>query len=143
MVLTTAGALGVGYQGQDGPGFVDDLLAHGIEHVFDIRLTPISRKKGFSKRALAAQLLNSEIGYDHLPVLGNPKWNRQGFAGSPDELAEACHNYAARLRTEEAQAALDHIREASARQRVAVLCFESDGQRCHRKVVLDALTRGG
>jgi uncharacterized protein (DUF488 family) len=143
MPLTMTSPLGIGYQGRDVASFIDELAGDRVEVVFDVRLTPISRKKGFSKRLLAAHLRESGIGYEHLPSLGNPKWNRKGFAGTAEELAEARRHYATCLESEDARSALDRIGQLATHQRVALLCFEADDQRCHRKVVLDALNVGG
>ena len=81
------GVVGFGYEGADLEGFLGTLLARGVRTVVDVRLTPISRKPGFSKRRLAAALAELGIDYVHLPALGNPKWNRPGFSGSAAALA--------------------------------------------------------
>lgn len=131
-----AGVVGVGYQGCELDTFVRRLAAQGVTRLVDVRLTPISRKPGFSKRALAAGLAEADIAYEHLPVLGNPRENREGFAGDPDEVDAAKHRYRARLAGPEATAALDHIAAAAHGELVGVLCFEADESRCHREVVL-------
>lgn len=65
------GVVGVGYEGRDAEQFVRDLDSADIAVVVDVRLNPISRKKGFSKRTLAEHLAAAGIGYEHLPALGN------------------------------------------------------------------------
>jgi uncharacterized protein (DUF488 family) len=128
--------MGVGYEGQDAERFVSELRSAGVDVVVDVRLTPISRKRGFSKRSLAEQLESAGIQYEHLRALGNPKDNRAGFAGAPDDLRAAMDRYAALLADDDAVTALERITELATSNRVAVLCFEASDHRCHRQVVL-------
>ena len=78
----SVGVVGVGYQQRPVDEFVSDLARMGVAVVVDVRLTPISRRPGFSKTGLARALAGAGICYEHRPELGNPKPNRAGFAGS-------------------------------------------------------------
>lgn len=138
-VHVQGGAVGVGYEGQDIQDFVADLTRRGVRRLVDVRLTPISRKRGFSKTALRDALVEAGIEYDHRRELGNPKVNRAGFGGSELELAEAKARYIAVLETEQAQQSLDELGRLAASEAIAVLCFEADQRRCHRDVVLDEI----
>ncbi|MFI2708871.1 DUF488 family protein [Micromonospora sp. NPDC018662] len=135
------GLIGVGYQGRDIASFANGLADAQVSRLVDVRLTPLSRKPGFSKTALTRALAAVGVAYEHRPELGNPKSNRAGFAGSPAELAEARHVFAALLSRPEAAGALDALAAAGAAERVAVLCFEADQHRCHRDVVLAEAVR--
>ena len=136
------GAYGVGYEGQDVEGFVAGLVAAGAEVLVDVRLTPVSRKRGLSKRALAAAVEAAGVSYLHVPSLGNPKGNRAGFAGTADQLESARDTFAGLVADNPAsQEALDELAGLARQSRVAVMCFEADGQRCHRHVVLTELER--
>lgn len=140
MPLTRApGIIGVGYEGRDVDGFLHELTPAGVEAVADVRLTPVSRKRGFSKRGLGEALASVGIGYEHLPMLGNPKPNRAGFAGSALELLEARARYEEHISTHEAEKALDHLEDLARHALVALVCFEADQQRCHRHIVLSQL----
>jgi uncharacterized protein (DUF488 family) len=133
----TSGAVGVGYEGRQIDEFVAGLRSAGVGIVVDVRLTPVSRKRGFSKRSLAENLAAAGIRYEHLPALGNPKDNRAGFAGGPAEVKAAIGRYTERIAgDDEASAALERIVRLAATELVAVLCFEADDERCHRQVVL-------
>ncbi|TDD68485.1 DUF488 domain-containing protein [Jiangella aurantiaca] len=134
------GVIGVGYEGHTIESFVADLAASGVGLVADVRLTPMSRKAGFSKRGLAAALAAAGIDYVHLPALGNPRDNRVPFAAG-DHAAR--QRYADRLAEPEGQAALDLLAEESAARLVALLCLEADQSRCHRQAVLDRLSAAG
>lgn len=136
----TPGVTGAGYQGREIDAFVSELADRGVTRLVDVRLTPTSRKPGFSKSALRTALADAGIAYEHRRELGNPKDNRPGFAGNEHELSNAKLAYAQRLATPEAQAALAQLRDYAEQEHVALLCFEADEHRCHRDVVLRELT---
>ena len=78
--------IGIGYEGCDLAEFIERLRLSSVTLLVDVRLNPISRKRGFSKTALSGALADAGIAYDHMRSLGNPKWNRPGFGGDPAEL---------------------------------------------------------
>ena len=126
----------VGYEGRDVAELVESLVDQGVSTLVDVRLTPLSRKRGLSKRRLQAALAEREIRYVHLPALGNPKDNRAGFrAGQP----QSRHRFAALLRTDEGELALSHVAELLDDQTVALLCFERCHTDCHRQLVAERL----
>ena len=132
VTMTSADPVGIGYEGRNLRDFIDAVAAAGVGVVADVRLTPVSRKPGFSKRALDAALTAAGIEYIHLPALGNPKPNRAGFGGTLEERRAARARYRTLLNSGEARKALDHIAGLARQQRIAVLCFEADQRRCHR-----------
>lgn len=132
---------GIGYQGQDMPGFLAAVSAAGIEIMYDVRLNPVSRKKGFSKNAIARALAGIGVAYRHEPALGNPKSNRAGFSGSGEERAEARRRYTELLSAPAAQEALTRIAETASGARAGLLCYEKEEQHCHRDVILNRLAR--
>lgn len=127
---------GTGYEGLDLDAFLTRLVEQRVDVLVDVRLTPISRKRGFSKTALKDAVTAAGIDYLHLRDLGNPKSNRGGFGGDRQELADARDRYAALLTHESAETALERLVELSRSHRVALMCFEADEGRCHRDVVL-------
>lgn len=133
------GLWSTGYEGRNIDSFITALLESRIDTVADVRLTPISRKAGFSKTRLGLALAEAGIEYTHLRSLGNPKENRAPFLDG--RIAEGRAEFRIRLGSEEAKSALDLLAERAARSRIAVLCFERDEERCHRKVVLDAVSK--
>lgn len=135
----SSGVIGVGYEGKDLRGFVDEMRAAGADLVVDVRLNAVSRKAGFSKRSLAAALQDAGVSYEHAPELGNPKPNRAGFAGSPAEVRAARSQFSRMLAGEAAADRIARIAQAAASGVVAVLCFEADDWRCHRYVILGAV----
>jgi transcriptional regulator with XRE-family HTH domain len=135
----TPGLWSAGYEGRDIDSFVASLLDSRIDVVADVRLTPISRKKGFSKTRLGQALAEAGIEYTHLRGLGNPKDNRAPFWDGRLDVGRA--RFRGVLRSDEAQSDLDRLAEQARQSRVAVLCFEKDESRCHRQVVLEAVRK--
>ncbi|WP_413800152.1 DUF488 family protein [Streptomyces iranensis] len=131
------GLWSVGYEGRDIDSFVASLLDAQIDVVADVRLTPISRKPGFSKTRLGQALGEAGIEYTHLRGLGNPKDNRAPFWEG--RIAEGRARFRSLLRSDTAQSDLDELADHAMQSRVAVLCFEKDEERCHRQVVLQTL----
>ncbi|MEU8268271.1 DUF488 domain-containing protein [Sphaerisporangium sp. NPDC049002] len=140
MVEQHVRAFGVGYEGRDLGEFIELLQHEGVALLVDVRLNAISRKRGFSKTALAKALAEAGIVYEHMRELGNPKWNRAGFGGTPAELGVARGAYSAQLLGPDAQECLGRIAEAGRQRMVAVMCFEIDQRRCHRDLVLSAVS---
>lgn len=137
LVATTPRAFGVGYEGLDQAGLIKLLRSQHVSVVADVRLTPVSRKAGLSKRALHEALTAEHMTYVHLPALGNPKENRPGY-GDPDNQ-EPRRQFAQRLKIGPGHDQLGQLRELARSSVVAVLCFENDETRCHREQVLQAL----
>lgn len=134
--------IGIGYEGRSADDLIDELTSLDVEVVVDVRLNPISRKKGLSKTALREALNARGLGYVHMRKLGNPKENRAGFwsPGTVDE-AEAHDNFRRLLRSEEAEQALADLIELGQDHPVALLCFEHDESRCHRALILEQVRK--
>jgi uncharacterized protein (DUF488 family) len=62
----------IGYEGLDIDAFMSLLAENDIETVVDVREMPLSRKPGFSKKALEAALNLSGRDYVHM-VAGLPE----------------------------------------------------------------------
>lgn len=129
---------GWGYEGRSVDDLVDDARRQGATVVVDVRLNAISRRRGFSKRALADGLAAAGIRYVHLRALGNPRENRPGFALTGTAAGRAARDrYRSEVLASEAgRTALAALNEEDA---ALVLCFEADERCCHRSQVLDAV----
>ena len=64
--------ISVGYEGRTPAEMVALLRAQRVSRVLDIRELPLSRRRGFSKTALAERLRKAGIEYRHLRFAGNP-----------------------------------------------------------------------
>ncbi|GIF08903.1 DUF488 domain-containing protein [Actinoplanes siamensis] len=137
----SAGLVGVGYEGRTIEELIAQLHALGVSRLVDVRLTPLSRKPGLSKTALGQALSQAGIVYEHHRELGNPKANRPGFATTGPARDDARAYYAELLREPQADQALQAVAAAGRQERVAVLCFEADEDRCHRQVVIQEVQR--
>ena len=124
----------IGYEQRDVSELIGLLKANGIVTLVDVRLNPISRKKGFSKKALAAALADAGIEYRHERELGNPKENRDPFRQG---LASARHRYRRHLQNG-ACSAYERVVDLASTSRIALLCYERDHDQCHRSCILEA-----
>lgn len=127
----------VGYEGRTVNELLSDVRNAGTHVLIDVRENAISRKAGFSKRALAAACSAHGIEYRHEPTMGNPKSNRDGFREGLKPNREV---YRRHLRST-GQDALARTAELLASRTVAVLCFEAAECQCHRSVVVEELRR--
>lgn len=133
----THGIISVGYEGRTIDTFVDALVRAGVQTVADVRLNAISRKAGFSKTRLREALADVGIQYRHMRSLGNAKENREPFWDGRAEEGRRVFRDA--LGSPEAESSLEELSELVRDQVVAVLCFETDVEKCHRKVIIDEL----
>jgi uncharacterized protein (DUF488 family) len=63
----------IGYERRSPDGLVRDLAGAGVTLLADVRELPLSRRRGFSRTALAAALGQAGLAYVHERALGNPK----------------------------------------------------------------------
>ncbi len=131
----------IGYEGADPDRFVAALASAGVETLVDVRAVALSRKRGFSKSALRANLLAGGIGYEHLVALGTPKAGREAArAGDPQGLRRV---YEGQIATPEAQDALARLVAMAGERPVCLMCFERDPALCHRTLVAERLRARG
>jgi uncharacterized protein (DUF488 family) len=107
----------------------------------DVRRFPASRRHPqFNREALAASVEAAGVAYLHLEELGG---RRSGEVGE-DRFAcietPAFRSYAARMGTDDWQAALE---SALARDRPCFLCAETPWWRCHRRLIAELLHARG
>lgn len=125
----------LGYEGFDLETYIKRLQTANITHIVDVRELPLSRKQGFSKKALSQALNAAGIRYTHLKLLGCPKPVR-------DRLKQggSWFNYVQEFSKHLAQqsASLDELVNIASNESVSLLCFEADFKRCHRSLVAKA-----
>lgn len=128
----------IGYEGATMPSFLAALTDAGVKLLVDVRAVASSRRPGFSKTALAANLAEKGIDYLHLRRLGTPADGRA--AARAGRHAEMRKIFGAHLRTEEAQEQLESLVDLARGERpLVLLCFEADPEHCHRNIVAAAL----
>lgn len=127
------GFVSVGYEGRTGAELVDVLRRHRVSLLVDVRLNAVSRRPGFSRRALAGAMHDAGIEYRHARELGNPPDNRAALrAGDP----EARRRFLAHLARR--QAVLADVTAEANRRVVALLCVERSHDSCHRSCITSA-----
>lgn len=122
----------VGYEGFTADALAQRLAQAGVTMLVDVRLNAVSRKKGFSKRALEAALGEAGIEYVHERDLGNPQDNRDSFRTGDGEAGRermrAILNHGGGV-------ALERLVTLAKNSRIAVMCVERERERCHRDVI--------
>lgn len=126
----------IGYEGHTTDTFLVTLQDAGVSYVVDVRMLPLSRRRGFSKTPLRTLLNDAGIGYVHLRELGTPKPIRDAvkhdgdyamFFDTMDALVREQHD------------ALNAVQSLLAQHSTALLCVEADPCTCHRMSVVRAL----
>ncbi len=111
------------------------LRSAGVERLIDVRALASSRRRGFSKTALAGALAAAGIEYVHMRALGNPRPGRELYRAG--RVAEGRASFEDHLR--EQRAALEELAVAIAQRRCALMCACGDPASCHRSAIIDAL----
>ncbi len=127
----------IGYEQHRFPTtLIEALHAAGVRRLVDVRERPLSRKRGFSKTALAAALEAAEIEYAHVRELGNPKPYRDLYRSG--RVEEGKRRYREHLHNG-SYPALVELSELVTEAPTCLLCFEATHDECHRAVIVDAL----
>lgn len=127
----------IGYEGATVSEVIEKLNAAGVRLLIDVRAVAASRRPGFSKVALCNALAETGVDYRHLRALGTPKAGRDAArAGRTHEMHEI---YEAHLAEPSALVELAEAERLARTQRSALLCFEADAGRCHRRIIAQRL----
>lgn len=136
--MTTGALFTIGYEGRTQDEYLALLTGAGVTLLADVRRNPISRKKGFSKKALAEGCAAVAIRYEHLPELGIASEKRKNLSTQADVDALFAEYERDWLPTQ--GAALAKLRAwVDAGEQVALTCFERAPGDCHRDCVAEAL----
>lgn len=130
----------IGYEGRSIADYLGILRANQVRMVVDVRRNPLSRKKGFSKRALSESLAESGIAYAHIPELGIDSSLRKNLVTDQDYTDLFSHYEEVLLPScdEAVDRLASLIRDYGS---VALTCFERDADRCHRHCVASNITK--
>jgi len=126
----------IGYEGLTPDRFICLLKEQNVNAVSDVRLTPLSRKKGFSKGALSTMLAENGIDYIPFKELGAPKDLRTDLYESNDYDSFFNEYYKHFIQQEEY---IDELISTIKEKRCCLLCFEKDWHFCHRNVIAQEL----
>ena len=111
------------------------LRAAGVERLVDVRALASSRRRGFSKTALAGALAAQGIEYAHMRALGNPGPGRELYRSG--RVAQGRALFENHLRAQ--RATLEELAVTIAQRRCALMCACADPASCHRSAIIDAL----
>ena len=128
----------IGYEQTPQKAVLDELEAAGVKLLVDVRAVASSRRPGFSKNQLAAELDERGIAYIHLRGLGTPKEGREAArAGKYDALHRI---YAKHLKSPRAKEELDELSALVMKSGpVCLLCYERDHTHCHRQWIAEII----
>jgi len=127
----------IGYEGAILDDFIATLKSSSVRTLIDVRQLPISRRKGFAKKALSTALEAADIRYLHLKGLGDPKPGRE--AARVGDHAGFLKVFRAHMLTSAAQFDLAVAATHVALGGVCLMCFERDHTTCHRTLVAEAV----
>ena len=127
----------IGYESQQSDDVMRRLHSAGVSCLFDVRLKPLSRKPGLSKRALGENCNVLGIKYLHDKRLGTP--SEMLKAVRENGGYEDWDEYRDHLDTQ--TEALDDALEIVDLGATALLCYEINPNECHRSVVAEYLSR--
>lgn len=130
----------IGYEGTSVAAFLSTLVDAGVQLLVDVRAVASSRRPGFSKTALAANLAEQGIDYLQLRGLGTPADGRA--AARAGRYADLERIYAEHLATADAQSQLETLVGVVRSGRYAcLLCYEANPEHCHRTLVAEAVSQ--
>jgi uncharacterized protein (DUF488 family) len=129
--------LTIGYEGCTVQDVLGVLAAADVKLLLDVRAMPRSRKPGFSKRQLAAEVDAKGIPYLHLQGLGTPKPGRDAVRAGHPEIME--NIFREHMMSDRAQADLGQAKALAREIRACLLCFEHDPVCCHRRIVAEMI----
>lgn len=127
----------IGYEQATIPALIAALHGAGVEVLADVRALPLSRRPGFSKSALAANLAEAGIEYRHFKALGTPAEGRAAARANDHATLERV--YAGQLELPEAMAAGAQLADLARERPTALLCYERQARGCHRTLLRKAM----
>jgi len=121
----------IGYEGKSLETYINILIRNNIKVLCDVRKNPISRKYGFSKKTLQYACESVDIKYIHLPELGIVSEKRKNLT-TQEDYNLLFKEYEENVIPEQKQA-LNKIRGlVKDDKRVALTCYETLPEQCHR-----------
>lgn len=130
----------IGYEGMSIDNFVGKLSQKGIEMVIDVRQNAISRKNGFSKKALQKALMERNIEYINPRELGAPKQLRDELKANKkiDIFLKKYSDY-----FQNNLDSFEKILKISRNKNTTLVCYEKEWLDCHRRVIAEEYRKEG
>lgn len=129
----------IGYEGVSFDEYINNLLQNSIRLLCDVRINPVSRKFGFSKRNLSEILPKLGIEYLHIPELGVLSSNRKELHTTSDyHRLFAKYNKDLENKKQFLSMLTDSIFKF---KKIALTCFEQEPLFCHRHCISDYIKK--
>lgn len=129
----------IGYEGKNIESFMNTLIQNDVHMLCDVRKNPISRKFGFSKGKLGHISKRIGIKYIHIPDLGIDSDKRTSL-DTIEDYQHLFDGYAKTLPSLKSQIE-DLYSLLCSNNRIALMCYEKEPERCHRHVIRDYIDR--
>jgi uncharacterized protein (DUF488 family) len=121
----------IGYEGISLEEFLNKLIQNNVRLLCDVRKNALSKKYGFSKNQLKNACAGVHITYVHLPDLGIPSEERQNL-DNQDNYDELFTWYEETILPKQKEKLKELFLLTRQYERVAITCFESCVNQCHR-----------
>ena len=121
----------IGYAGKTFDQVMELLSSAGVKRLVDVRALPLSRRREFSKTALAERLAAGGIEYVHVRSAGNP------FRHLADDIGRCLALYQEHL--VRSPDVLAEVARVTSEKSSALFCVEAEATGCHRSVIADQL----
>lgn len=128
-----------GYEGLSVDGFLNLLLASGIQQLIDVRMNPIARRYGFHKSTLAKLCNNLGIEYVHIPELGIRSELRQELGDQSDY--ERLFKLYRKTTLADEVVSIDLVAGLVKQKPSVLVCMEHLACCCHRSHLADAVAK--
>ena len=128
----------LGYEGLTIDSYINKLILNNIALVIDVRKNPLSMKYGFSKTKMKSYLEKAGIEYIHIPQLGIISELRKNLKTKID-YTELFDIYKKEILPQNIEFIKTVIELLNKYNRVALTCFESDHNSCHRHKITEWL----
>lgn len=129
----------IGYAAHTTASLLDRLSESGVDVLIDVRELPLSRKRGFSKLALAKAAGERGVEYHHFRSLGVPSHLRRGRKKGELDGVSYMEEFR-RILIGNQEGLRDALPLVESR-RCCLLCLEQHPADCHRSVVADELRK--
>ncbi len=130
----------IGFTQRSAEDFFNTLKSAGIRRLVDIRLNNTSQLAAFAKKDDLAYFLKAicKIDYRHEPLLAPTQEILDAYKKSKGDWATWERDFNALIRSRKIEKKLDR---AEFSQPTVLLCSEFTPEHCHRRLVLEYLTR--